>query len=128
MFLDDLPTITDQDDFYVDFLVFVEGPSDIEPFHTLLNSKNAGRQLPSKIIVLEGADKIRELPALINQYTSEYSTSAALIVLDQDMHDELKILIEATLDKLENSSIYINTKILSTLSGCDIRISYCFFK
>ncbi|MBB4803438.1 hypothetical protein HNP37_003513 [Flavobacterium nitrogenifigens] len=113
MFLDDLAEFNHQDDFYADFLVFVEGASDVKLVHALLNSKNDGRQLSYKIIVLEGVDKIRELPALINQYISEYSTSAALIVLDQDIYDELKMIIETTLENLENSSIYINTKFLS---------------
>lgn len=127
--VDDLPNIS-PDDLFSDFLVFVEGRDDVKPIQVLLNSLKSDRTLSYKIVILEGANKIIELPALVNQYLSEFQTSAVLIILDEDRQEELKMDIKSTLEQIQNSSIFINTKFLfidkllmKTLNSCKKELS-----
>lgn len=109
--VDDLPEIS-PDELFSDFLVFVEGRNDVKSIQTILNSLDTSRTLSYKVVVLDDAHKIKKLPALMNQYLSEFQTSAVLVILDEDLKEELKMDIESTLENVKNSSISVHTRFL----------------
>lgn len=103
----------DDDNINSDLLIFVEGQADRKSINILLESLKSNISLSYRIVVLEGINRILDLPALISQYTENNQTKAVLVFLDENLRTaKLEDDIKNTLDKLENSSIPVNTKFL----------------
>lgn len=94
-----------------ELLIFVEGNTDVSIIENLLKPLETDFTFSYKIVVLEGSSNIRQLPALLNLYAKYHKTKAVIVFLGNDQATmQIKVIIENTIDQLQNSSIPIDTK------------------
>lgn len=91
-----------------DLLVFVEGKSDIMVIDNLIQPLIKNYNFSYKIVALNGANNIRQLPSLLNIYGDYHETKAVIIILDNDqLTNEMGLVIRNIEKQFQNSSIYV---------------------
>lgn len=96
-----------------DLLVFVEGQSDIPAVTRLLENIKSKYFLTYQIYSLNGANNVRELPALLSLHGAYGQTRGVIVVLDNDeMANSIRPVIENVKAQILSSSIPVKTCIL----------------
>lgn len=91
-----------------DLLVFVEGISDMQTIDNFIKPIIQNYNFSYKIVALNGANNIRQLPSLLNIYGDYHETKAVIVILDNDqLTDEMGLVIQNIEKQFQNSSIYV---------------------
>ncbi|QRR00861.1 restriction endonuclease [Dyadobacter sandarakinus] len=95
----------------IDFLIFVEGQSDIKMAHNLVTLLGVNN-LSYKIEVLDGVGRFRQLPALMNEFSIYSNTRGVIAMFDNDVQDQVEGIVEFVEDQLLKASIPFRPLIL----------------
>ena len=111
-----------------DIFVFVEGKNDIFVAQSIMELlKLSDLAFSFKIIALNGADKIRQLPSLYNLYSNTNQPIAAIVLLEEsNKSPEFLSVINSVVEQINNSLYSVETKFYfipeQTESKADSRI------
>jgi len=96
-----------------DVLVFVESKDDYSLAEKIIKSIESASQLSFKIIVLEGAYNITDIPSFIDTFQGAGQLKGVIVFLDEDMDNKrFQKLIENVAGQLDNAAISISNLFL----------------
>lgn len=89
---------------FIDFLIFVEGNSDVAVAHNMIKSLGLNN-LSFKVEILNGVMGFRQLPALMNEFSSYSNTRGIIAMFDNDAQDQVEDIAKLVEEQLSQASI-----------------------